>query len=1007
MAFGLAGMLLLQQVVAYSSPPSGDTAGYWQQRVHYTMQATLDEDAQLIRGRGTMRYVNASPDTLGELYFHQYLNAFRPRSRWSAADEREYRERFQNLAEPHYGFERLTSYDWPGETRGPGLLVARGDGSDETLVQVQYPLAPDSTVAHVPLPVPLAPGDSLLVSFEWEARPSTVIRRQGRRGRQWDLAHWYPKVAVYDRLGWQFQPLVPNSEFYGEFGVYDVTLVVRDDQVIGATGVPVSGDPGWERVRRFGEVHHARDAYGPPPPDDTATVPAGYKAVRFVARDVHHFAWTVSPLYRYEGMLYDGRVPVHVLYRPGDEAQWGGGQALERFGRALEWLERLFGPYGYPQVTATHRLDAGATEFPMLTMNSSASQGLILHELGHVYAYGMLANNEWRAGWMDEGLTDYQTAWAQNLTWHERARGLASPPAPRLGYRRRALAPESRERNDMQRYERLMLGRAEPVGTPSQDFNEFASYQAATYTTAEAMFAALRDAMGDSSFVRFHRVYFARWKFKHVDEPAMRRAAEDACGCELDWFFDQWVHRVGLLDYALGGVEERQIGSEWLTNVKILQRGDYAHPMPVGVRTDSGWTIVRGAPGARSQELLIRTSRRPLEVRLDPHQVTDDWDRRNDVEPSWSPFNTRSTRTVFDWPFLDQRLRDRTVVRYLPIVWYDDRDFIGVQRVRSNYLGFVDRYELAFGSSSREVDSDQDKLDLAEVWGSIENPGISGRARIGLRLEAWHVDGLTMLGVRKRWDRSPFLVAQGPQRSLSVALKYTKPYHTAWTDPLRWTPASVVDASVEGEYTSPERDRRFRIRLLGGHGRSAFLRTEVEMEREFPLGRRGDMELRTRLFGGAVLGTPPLQRSLGLSALDPIESFANPYLRADGAPLVRRDVGFVPLGHGALRGYSLLARTDALWSANLELARLVRRPSANLPGVWLTVFGDLAYSDPGASRHLIGDAGVGVAIRGRLYDLPVGVRFDLPLYVSDPQLAVVRSRDGDRFRLRWSFSIER
>src|SRR5438445_896781 len=126
-----------------TSPASGDTIGYWQQNVHYTIVATLDEEQTKLRATGTLVYVNNSPDTLREMFFHQYLNAFRPGSKWSAVDEREGRVRFQNLAEPDYGYERFTS---------PPTV-------DGTPVFIDYPGAPDSTVVHFRLPRPLAPHD--------------------------------------------------------------------------------------------------------------------------------------------------------------------------------------------------------------------------------------------------------------------------------------------------------------------------------------------------------------------------------------------------------------------------------------------------------------------------------------------------------------------------------------------------------------------------------------------------------------------------------------------------------------------------------------------------------------------------------------------------------------------------------------------------------------------------------------------------------------------------------
>src|SRR3954470_7105418 len=275
---------LLQTV----SPATGDTVGYWQQRANYTVVATLDEAQNKLHARGTLVYVNNSADTLREMFFHQYLNAFRPGSKWSAVDEREHRVRFQRLNDPDYGYERFTV---PPVVNG-------------TPVTVDYPGAPDSTVAHFKLPVPLGPRDSIRIAFEWDARPSTVPRRQGRRGRTFDFAQWYPKVAVYDRKGWEPNPLVPAGELYGEFGTYDVTMIVANDQVLASTGVPVSGDPGWARVSATGAPYLANNAYANVPTVPQPEVPAGQRAVRFVAQNVHHFAWSASPDYRYEGGVY-------------------------------------------------------------------------------------------------------------------------------------------------------------------------------------------------------------------------------------------------------------------------------------------------------------------------------------------------------------------------------------------------------------------------------------------------------------------------------------------------------------------------------------------------------------------------------------------------------------------------------------------------------------------------------------------------------------------------------
>ncbi len=113
------------------------------------------------------------------------------------------------------------------------------------------------------LPQPLAPGDSMTVEMDWDARPSTTPRRQGRRGRAYDFAQWYPKVVVYDKYGWNEHPLYPGGEFYGEFATFLVNLDLPEDEVMGATGVPLCGDPGWERANRLPDqpIEYQRDFY--------------------------------------------------------------------------------------------------------------------------------------------------------------------------------------------------------------------------------------------------------------------------------------------------------------------------------------------------------------------------------------------------------------------------------------------------------------------------------------------------------------------------------------------------------------------------------------------------------------------------------------------------------------------------------------------------------------------------------------------------------------------------
>lgn len=1019
MLAALALALLLQHQdstgTGLSSPAAGDTAGYWQQRAHYRIDATLDETAQVLHATGTLTYVNASPDTLREMYVHQYLNAFRPGSRWSADDAREGRERFGALRDPAYGYERFT--------RQPEV--------DGTPVTVEYPGTPDSTVARFALPRPLAPGDSAIVRFAWDARPSTVARRQGRRGRHWDFAQWYPKVAVYDRGGWQANPLRPAGEFYGEFGSYDVSLTLAGDQVVAATGVPVRGDPGWERVRRWGTVNLMRDAYGDSAP---AAIPASgspARTVRWLARDVHHFAWSTSPEYRYEGGLYDGRIAIHVLYRGGDEAQWGSGQAVRRTETALRWLESVYGRYPYPQVTNLHRIDGGGTEFPMMVMNGSASQGLILHEAGHIYSFGILANNEWRSGWLDEGLTSYQTGWAQGTTPQERARGIVpiggEPPGrgpARTGYAARALRPASSEGSELGQIRLDLVGRAEPIGRTAHEFGEFGIYNQMIYSRAELMYGQLRDAIGDSAFTRFLRTYYDRWQLRHVDERAMRRAAEDACGCALDWFFAQWVHRTGLTDYALEGSDVRRVGDRWVTRARVVRHGEYRHPMPVGARVGSEWIVARADPSRDEQWVEIQTMTEPDEIRLDPRRTVMDWDRRNDSD---TRFRARGARHVIEWPFLDQSLRDRTLAAWLPLAWYTAPGGVTpALRLRSNYLGLVDRFEAGLGVAARSADSERGyageraigargragTLSRVQGWLSWENPRIGSRALIGSRIGAWALDGALKAELRRTWDRSPYLFARGPRRTLTAAVTGTLPFSPRWLDVTRWdTGARVADASIEYTDVAPGPwNRTLRLRAIGGGAfgdrADAFARAEGELRGQRRFGPGSRLLAGARLFAAAQTDRTPLQRSVGVVARDATDAFENHFLRGAGALLSNEDARYADLSGGGLRAYQPWLRTDRIAALNLETGVVAWRPQGGrrLPELHLLAFGDGAAVPDG---EWLADAGVGVALRGALFDRDVRLRFDVPLWVDDP-LAGVQGNTGqrtDRVRLRWTWSV--
>jgi hypothetical protein len=1019
----VGALMLLQQgaFTGATSPPTGDTTGYWQQRISYTVLAHLDEGLLGITARGQMRYVNNSPDTLREMYFHQYLNAFRPGSKWSASDEREHRLRFQDLREPYYGYERFTS--------APTV--------DGIPTLVDYPGSPDSTVAHIRLPRPLAPGDSIVVGFAWEARPSVVFRRQGRQGRTYDFAQWYPKVAVYDRGGWEPNALVPAGELYGEFGTYDVTIVARDDQILGATGVVVSGDPGWARVSKTGVPWMPVNAYRDVPLGPVILTAPRERAVRFYAENVHHFAWTASPDYIYEGGIFLRRdvtkrhfatfdtVGVNVLYKPHDDTTWGGGRAVKRTLDALSWLEKLYGPYAYPQISNVHRLDGGGTEFPMMIMDGSASFGLIAHELGHVYTYGILANNEWRSAWLDEGLTEYQSRWAQQLTPQDNP--MLPPPEPRRvapGYRANATTMAKMDTVDFSELRVEMMRRSEPIGRSAADFREFSIYNDMVYDRAAIMYGHLRDLMGDSVFVALLHDYYDRWAMKHVDERAMRASAERMYGANLGWFFDQWLRGTGLLNYGIGADTTVASDGKFITRVRVTRLGELRHAMPVGVHTLSGWTIGRAKPDLDDQWVDITTTAKPDSMAIDPFHTTWDWDWRDNIAQPWVG-TIHAPDVVVDWPFLDQANRSRTIVALSPRVWYSGpQGLIGGIGERTNYIGMTDIHEAVLAAASRRGRGPagnttgvpsfvQFRVQADDVYLSP----FMGRPLMGVGGAAAYLDGIARADLSKRWDLSPFAFANGPKIDASAGITTTFPTE-ALLLPEQWSNARVTEVMGHAGYRAPVApDSQMTVMSLDvGLGYAVardltassggYARALASMENVSYLSP-GNTMLTIRLNAGAAPNAP-LQRSIFASSRDPWQTFDDDYFRPRGAVFKQPDITAIPLGGARLRGFSPLLGLDKVVSGNLEASqRLVTWSGAfGRLVLWGGPFADAGVasaskaSPVGLTDHFLADAGVGVAIRGKFYDRDVNFRLSAPLVVNHP--VTPSSLGGLPHAIRWT-----
>ncbi|HZS59545.1 MAG TPA: M1 family aminopeptidase, partial [Gemmatimonadaceae bacterium] len=729
---------------------------------------------------------------------------------------------------------------------------------------------------------------------------------------------------------------------------------------------------------------------------------------------------------------------IHILYRRGDEATWGRGIALRRTKQALAWLESIYGPYAYPQLTNVHRLEGGGTEFPMMIMDGSPSQGLILHEAGHQFTYAILANNEWASAWMDEGLSDYQTQWAERLTRADRHRPAEGPQIPisrdgiypprPQGYRSLAATPLPGEREDIRLDSLDLMHRAQPIGWSANKFSEFGIYNSMVYSRAVRMYGALRDVMGETAWREFLHRYYERWKFKHVDELAMRTEASRAAGRDLSWFFDEWLRRVGLIEYALGGWTAAPDGDGWISNVTVVRRGPYLHPMPVAIRTADGFTFGRSEPLRDPDTVRVRTRLKPLDVRLDPNHVTEDWWRFDDADVTAPWFDERTARVVFDWPLLHQWREDRFVTAFLPYGWYSDPGhFTPALRMSINYQGWLDRITLGLATPTAPGIRGRSHL---QGWFTLHDPAVGAKISPQIGVSDWALDGIDKFVLDRTWNATPFVYANGPQRTVTLAFTSTVPYDPTFFDPTRWEGHTVLSVSGTGELRTPLPDTvRLRAFLAGGfvsgtNATRGYIRADASATRVWAtpdgahtIGIRGFASYDARA---------PIERAVFLSANDPTETFADDFLRPEGAPLARSDVHYTSLGGAGLRGYDPRLAVPAVVAVNAEattrLFSLADSPRAL--GAYLGAFADaattfhsgpivtpaLAAILPAATRHemtshLLADAGVGMALRGYVYDQDVAIRVDIPFLVAQPLLAAGRSAGSQVAAWRWTFSF--
>jgi len=476
---------------------------------NYHITATYDGGAHTLTGRETLTWRNTAREPAVDLYFHLYLNAF---------------------ANSQSSFMRGVGDAWVDwlqrHPNGWGYITVtaiRIGGSDVTArMQFVHPdddNLDDRTVFRLPLEKPLRPGATLEVEIEFAARLPKLFARAGYAGPFVLVAQWFPKIGVYQDGAWNCHQYHSTTEFFADFGVYDVTLTVPHDGVVGASGV----------------LREQRDNTD------------GTQTLHFVAEDVHDFAWTIDPRFHAVEETV-GDTHLRLLVQPNHIGQAERYMAAAR--TALQHYEEWIGPYPYPQLTIVDPgpggSRAGGMEYPTLITVATTwwmpralrlPELATVHEFGHQYWYGMVASNEFEEAWLDEGINSYLEGKIMDAAY-----GPASS-VDVWGVRL--------DRVTLERLRYIMSAQHDPMTRYAWQFLDRSSYSAISYSKTALVLDTLDRTLGGERLRAALAVYFDHWRFRHPRGGDFLASVAQSAGEDLTWYFDQVVTSTELLDYAI------------------------------------------------------------------------------------------------------------------------------------------------------------------------------------------------------------------------------------------------------------------------------------------------------------------------------------------------------------------------------------------------------------------------------------------------------------------------
>ncbi|HET6244026.1 MAG: M1 family metallopeptidase [Bacteroidetes bacterium] len=552
---------------------------YWQQDVHYTIKANIDEKTDIITAVEELVYWNNSPDELNFVFFHLFQNAFQPDSYYDKLHK-------ENKVNPKYG-------KYESQRLGTQISKITVDGKE---VKTEL----DNTVLKVYLPKGLKSGESIKFNIDFKTyfdKGGDVRRRMkifnAYGYKHYDGVHWYPRISVYDnKFGWSPDQHL-GREFYGNFGTYDVELTFANNFILDATGNLINRNEVLpsELLKKL-DIRNFKDK----PLYETPSVIIPYdstirKTWKFHAENVHDFAFTSDPTYRIGEAEWNGIKTIALAQEP-HASRWQ--NAAEFAAKVIQVYSEDIGMYAYPKMIVADAQDG--MEYPMLTLDGGFepdNHGLLAHEIAHNWFYGMVASNETYRAFMDEGFTQFLTSWS--LRRIEGEEMTLSPPAS--PYVRKFKEPaNTMDRNVYSGYmaDAILTSDDACLNTHSDQFGgalrHGGGYRQVYYKTATMLYN-LQYVLGDSLFWNAMQHYFNQWKFAHPYPEDFRNSIINYTKVDLNWFFDQWLETTKKIDYKVKSIKKGDGKDNYLITFKRKERMQMPLDFDVIAKNDSVYSF--------------------------------------------------------------------------------------------------------------------------------------------------------------------------------------------------------------------------------------------------------------------------------------------------------------------------------------------------------------------------------------------------------------------------------